>query len=54
MDMFTLAVAGVAALAVILIAFGIASSGSSGCAPRNWLRNSSSTTATLALASPTT
>ena len=34
MDMFTLAVAGVAALAVILIAFGIASSGSSGISDR--------------------
>ena len=34
MDMFTIAVAGVAALAVILIAFGIASSGSSGISDR--------------------
>ena len=34
MDPFTLAVAGVAALAVILIAFGIASSGSSGISDR--------------------
>jgi hypothetical protein len=32
--MFTIAVAGVAALAVILIAFGIASSGSSGISDR--------------------
>ena len=34
MDLMTLAVAGIAALAIILIAFGIASSGSSGISDR--------------------